>query len=282
VSAWWGQYEPIYVLPALLAVLAVRAKRPGPAAGLLTVALMTKPQALPLAVPFAAWFLATQGWRGSLRAALIAAVVALVAWLPFLAAGGPAGYLRNLSTYQNDIFSVLSLRAWNPWWLVQELFAGGGFVSDRTAIAGPLTFRVVGLAAAAAISVIVFAGVYRRPSPERLAMGLAAISLGAFITLTTMHERYAYPALVFLVLAWPRREVVAAWLAFAVAFALDLVYAVPPPGVTPLFEQAVSIAGSIVIIAVAVAAIRWTWTVLEDAPRTGDTGGTGAVGTVGR
>ena len=38
VSAWWGQYEPIYVLPALLAVLAVRAKRPGPAAALLAVA----------------------------------------------------------------------------------------------------------------------------------------------------------------------------------------------------------------------------------------------------
>ncbi|MFN8629670.1 MAG: glycosyltransferase 87 family protein [Chloroflexota bacterium] len=125
ISAWWGQYEPIYVLPVLFAVLAVRAERPGLAAALLAVGLMTKPQALPLAVPFAAWFLATGGVRGAARAAGIGAVVVLVAWLPFLAAGGPLNYLRNLGDYQDAIFSVLSLRAWNPWWLLQEFGAGG-------------------------------------------------------------------------------------------------------------------------------------------------------------
>jgi hypothetical protein len=259
ISAWWGQYEPIYVLPVLLAVLAARGQRPVVAAALLAVGLMTKPQALPLAVPFAAWFLATGGWRGAIRAMLVGAVVVLIAWLPFLAAGGPANYLRNLGQYQDAIFSVLSLRAWNPWWLLQEFGAGGGFVSDQTVIAGPVTFRVVGLVAAALVALVVFAGVYRRPSTQNLAMGLAAIALGAFVTLTTMHERYAYPALVFLILAWPRREVVVAWLAFAVAFALDLGYAVPPPGVVPPAGDLVSIVGALVITAVAVATIRWTW-----------------------
>jgi hypothetical protein len=259
VSAWWGQYEPIYVLPALLALLAVRSRRPWLVAALLTVSLMTKPQALPLAVPFAAWFLATQGWRGTARAALVALAVVIVAWLPFLAAGGPLDYLHNLGTYQDDIFSVLSLRAWNPWWLLQELGAGGGFVSDRTSILGPLTFRVIGLVAAAGVAALVFVGVYRRPTPERLAMGLAAIALGAFVTLTTMHERYAYPAFVFLVLAWPRREVVVAWAVLAVAFALDLVVSVPPAGVVVPGADAISIAGAVAITAVAVVLLRWTW-----------------------
>ncbi len=259
ISAWWGQYEPVYVLPVLLALLAARAQRPDLAAALLAVGLMTKPQALPLAVPFAAWFLATGGWRGAARAAVVAVAVAAAAWLPFVAAGGPLNYLRNLSDYQDAIFSVLSLRAWNPWWLLQEFGAGGGFVADRTAIAGPITFRLVGLAAAGVMALVVFAGVYRRPSTENLAMGLAAIALGAFVTLTTMHERYAYPALVFLLLAWPRREAVIAWAAFAVAFALDLVYSVPPPGLALPGQDVVSIAGSLVITAVAVAALRWTW-----------------------
>ena len=49
-------------------------------------------------------------------------------WLPFVAAGGPANYLRNLAEYQNDIFGILSLNAWNPWALLQELGAGGEFV----------------------------------------------------------------------------------------------------------------------------------------------------------
>lgn len=259
VSAWWGQYEPIYVLPVLLALLAARARRPGLAAALLAVGLMTKPQALPLAVPFAAWFLATGGWRAAVKAIAIGAVVVLVAWLPFLAAGGPLNYLRNLGTYQDAIFSVLSLRAWNPWWLLQEVGAGGGFVGDRTAILGPLTFRLIGLAGAGLVALAVFVGVYRRPNPANLAMGLAAIALGAFVTLTTMHERYAYPALVFLLLAWPRREVAIAWLAFALAFALNVFYAVPPPGLTLPAGDAVSILGAITITAVALAALRWTW-----------------------
>jgi hypothetical protein len=255
VSAWWGQYEPIYVLPAVLALLAARAGRPGLVAALLAVSLMTKPQALPLIVPFAAWFLATQGWRGTLRAAVIAALVAAVTWLPFLAAGGPLNYLSNLQTYQNDIFSVLSLRAWNPWWLLQELGAGGAFVSDTTAVLGPLTFRHLGFLLAGLLGVAVFAGVYRRPSPENLALGLAAISLVAFVSLTTMHERYAYPAFIFLLLAMPRPVVAVTWVAFAVVFALNLVVAVPPAGWVIPGARLIGILGAVAMTVIALVTV---------------------------
>ena len=46
---------------------------------------------------------------------------------------GPANYLGNLATYQNEIFNVLSLRAWNVWWLLQE---AAGAVSSS-----PMTWR---------------------------------------------------------------------------------------------------------------------------------------------
>ncbi len=185
VSAWWGQYEPIYVLPAVLAVLAARANRPSLVAALLAVSLMTKPQALPFIVPFAAWFLATQGVRGALKGALVAIVVSVLAWAPFIAANGPLNYLGNLREYQDGVFSVLSLRAWNPWWIVQVLGAGGDFVADSTAVLGPLTFRQVGFGVAGLLGLLVFAAVYRRPSPQGLALGLAAITLVAFTVLTT-------------------------------------------------------------------------------------------------
>src|SRR6185369_16051292 len=75
VSAWWGQYESIYVLGGAVAyVLAVRGHSLWAAAAL-GVALMTKPQALPFLVPFGAWVLARDGWRGALQAALVGAVV---------------------------------------------------------------------------------------------------------------------------------------------------------------------------------------------------------------
>ncbi len=251
VSAWWGQYESIYVLPALLALLAVRARRPGIAAVFLALSVMTKPQALPFLVPFAAWYLATQGWRGTLRAVAIGAVTAVLVWLPFLAASGPANYLHNLATYQNDIFNVLSLRAWNPWWLVQELGAGGDFVSNQGVILGPLTLSLLGYLLALVVAFVVFMAVFERPTSEQLALGLGVMSLGAFVTLTSMHERYAYPAFVFLLLAIGRPGVLVAWAWFAVVFAVNLVVTFPPEGWTIPETRLLSIAGAVVITAIA-------------------------------
>ncbi len=138
VSAWWGQYESIYVLGAVLALLAARSGLPLVAAGLLAVSLMTKPQALPFLVPFGAWFLATQGVRGTLKAAVVGAVVVVLLWLPFVAAGGPGNYLNNLATYQNDMFNMLSLKAWNPWALLQELGANGRLRLGSNGRLGPV------------------------------------------------------------------------------------------------------------------------------------------------
>jgi Gpi18-like mannosyltransferase len=253
VSAWWGQYESIYVLGGALAyVLAVRGHSLWAAAAL-GVALMTKPQALPFLVPFGAWFLARDGWRGALRAALVGAAVIALLWLPFLAAGGIQAYARNLSTYQGDIFAILSLRAWNLWWLVQELLAGGQFVSDQGAIVGPITLRHVGYGLALLGEVAVFALVYRARSARALAYGLAAAVLVAFCLLTTMHERYAFGVLAFLVLAFPDRR--AAWLAlaFGAVFTLNLLAAAPPtPAIGTVLPVSgpLGIAGSIAMLAI--------------------------------
>ena len=64
--------------------------------------------------------------RGA-RAALGGALATVVAWLPFLADGGHAAYLRNIAAYQDGVFAVMSLRAWNPWWILQSTAAGDAF-----------------------------------------------------------------------------------------------------------------------------------------------------------
>src|SRR5206468_4249791 len=92
VSAWWGQYESVYVLFALGAVVFAINGHNGPAAVLLVLSVMTKPQALPFLLPFAAWFWATGGIREILRTAVIGIATAVVVWLPFIAAGGPVDY----------------------------------------------------------------------------------------------------------------------------------------------------------------------------------------------
>ena len=217
VSAWWGQYESIFALGVLLAYLCAVHGRNGLAVVALAVALMTKPQVAPLLVPFAAWFVARIGWRtprslGRLALlAVVAGATVVVLWLPFLAANGPSHYLANLSEFQGQVYSVLSLNAWNLWWLVQELFAGGSLVGDAQPFIGPLTFRLVGYLVTGVLLLLVAYGVWRRPTPRTLAIGVVAAALVSFSFLTTMHERYSFVALIFVALLIEERW--ARWLA---------------------------------------------------------------------
>jgi Gpi18-like mannosyltransferase len=269
ISAWWGQYESIYMLSALAAVLCAIHGRNGAAAALLAVALMTKPQVLPFLLPFAAWFWATGGWRGLVRAGLIGLAVIVLLWLPFIPAGGPANYLKNLAEYQGDIFNILSLRAWNLWWLVQSLFAGGGFVADDQAFLGPVTLRHVGFLITGILEIVVALAILRDPRPRTMVLGLAAATLVAFCFLTSMHERYAYGALVFLMLLIPEARVRWLGVVFGVVFTLNLLAAVPPtPAIGELLhvDGWLGIAGSVAMIAISVAAVRLLGRVPSHAP----------------
>jgi Gpi18-like mannosyltransferase len=229
LSAWWGQAESIFALLVLLGYLAAVRDRFALATIALTAALMTKPQVAVLLVPFGFFVLARVGWRSPASLARLAglAVVALatavVLWLPFIPAGGPARYLAALATYQSDVYSVLSLNAWNLWWLIQQAIGHGAYVQDNQAIIGPLTFRVIGYLVTLPLLLVVGGAVYRRATARTLALGIAAAALVSFAFLTTMHERYAYAAVVFLALLVEDRRARLLALALGITFTLNLV-----------------------------------------------------------
>jgi hypothetical protein len=256
VSAWWGQFESIYVLLGLLAAILVLADHPIAAAAALGLAVMTKPQALPFLVPFAAYALGRYGWRRAAVFGVVTGAVAAATWLPFLADGGTSRYLGNLGHYQDGVFAVLSLRAWNAWWLVQEPATGGDFLADTGRLLGPLTPRLLGYALAGLGELAVFLAVLRRPTRETLLLGLATSVLVAFCFLTTMHERYSYGAVIFLLpavlIAAPRAWVV--WAVLAVAATANVIAAIPPstvPGSLIPLGGVVGIAGSVAILGAA-------------------------------
>jgi dolichyl-phosphate-mannose-protein mannosyltransferase len=259
VSAWWGQYESIFALSGLAAVVAATRGRPGVAAALVALALMTKPQAVAFLVPFAAWFWATGGWRGIVRAAVIGAVVAVVVWLPFVPSGGPAGYLRNLGVYQNEIFNVLSLRAWNAWWLVQEA-GGGGFIRDDVAFAGPVTLRHVGYLVTALLSLLIARAVVRDPRPRTLILSVVASVLVVFTCMTQMHERYAFAAVPVLLLLSPEARPRTLWVALAVVFSLNLVAAVPA---TPGLGALIPVGGLVGITGATAMLLQMGWSLRQ-------------------
>ena len=227
VSAWWGQYESIFMLFGLGAAVAAISGRNSLAAALIAASLMTKPQAIPLLLPFAAWFWAIGGFREVAKAALVGATVIATLWVPFIPADGPAFYVRSVSEYSSGVFAILSLRAWNPWWLLQEAAAGGDFIRDDVAFFGPIALRHVGYLVTAVLSIVIAIAVVRDPSPRRLFLALAASSFVFFTFMTQMHERYAYAAFVLMIPLLDIRAVRWIWLAFGTVLMLNLFSAVP-------------------------------------------------------
>ena len=209
LSAWWGQYESVFVFLALLALVLALHDRPLLAAAALTAAILTKPQALAFGLPFAAWYLARYDARTIIRSALAAGATAIALWLPFAWFDGPSRYLELLAHSHDERFGFLSMVAWNVWWIVQREVLDVAFQPDQATLLGPVTYRMAGYVATAVLALVVAYPVWRRPTPARFALSLAASTLVAFTFLTTMHERYSYAAVVFLALLPDRRRILA-------------------------------------------------------------------------
>ena len=131
-------------------------------------------------------------------------------------------------------------------------------MADDVAFLGPFTLRHVGYVLTGLLSLLVAVAILRDPRPRTLILGLAAATLVAFCFLTSMHERYAYGALVFLMLLIPEARVRWLGIAFGVVFTLNLLAAVPP---TPQIEALLpvdgwlGIVGSVAMLAITAACL---------------------------
>jgi uncharacterized protein with PQ loop repeat len=110
------------------------------------------------------------------------------------------------------------------------------------------------------LSLVIAWAIIRDPRPRTLILGLAASVLVFFTFMTQMHERYAYAAVIFLVLLIPETRPRWLWLAFGVAFTLNLLAAIPPtPAIRALLPVAgpLGIAGSVTMIVITVVTLAW-------------------------
>ena len=254
-SAWWGQTDALYLLPAFIAFLFARAGKPIPAAIALGISVMVKPQAAIFLIPFAAFAL-----RRLDRRQLVLSVGSLLAtiailWSPFILAGGPADYLHTVAALQTGSFASISIGAWNVWWMAGQVLPDNLLV-DSAPLLGPINAREVGIALAVVGEIIVFAAVWSVPSSRRLALGLATATLIAFCVLTAMHERYSLGALVFLVPLLPDRRILAIWVGLSVAITANMLLTEPAALVAR-----VGVIGAAVIVAMTLACL---WLLTQD------------------
>jgi len=117
-------------------------------------------------------------------------------------------------------------------------------------VLGPLTPRHLGIVMTAFAEGAVFLALLRRATPDRLYLGLAAATLAAFCLMTSMHERYAFAALVFLAPLLAHRPIQVTWGILAVAISLNVAAGAPPDTIGPIVPIGglVGTAGSVAMV----------------------------------
>jgi dolichyl-phosphate-mannose-protein mannosyltransferase len=174
----------------------------------LTVAVMTKLQAVIL-LPLVLFTVAQRGhWRSLLRGVAISAGIFLLMSLPFILHDRIPALLRTLLTPIGTA-PFLTLNAFNIWWLISG--GKGGSLFDTEVLLWFVTPRLIGLVLLAAAAAL---GLYRiRNDGSRNSVILAAAftCLAFFMVCTEMTERYSLPTLPLLLLAVPGNRRIA-WL----------------------------------------------------------------------
>ncbi|MCS6882905.1 MAG: hypothetical protein RMK84_17465 [Oscillochloridaceae bacterium] len=193
--AWWGQVDVLLTLPMAAAVIWLDRWRGRGSWLAWATGLLIKAQAIVLAPLIYAATLRRYGPRGFVEGALIALSLIVALSTPLVLLGeGPGLYQTVVGSVGR--FPQVTNRAYNLWWLV----VGDQRVSDLTEWAG-ISYRTLGFLLVGAAALLVMPAVLRQPHPHTYLVGAATLGLAFFTLPTQIHERYAFFALPFLLLA---------------------------------------------------------------------------------
>lgn len=202
-----GQTDSVNSFFVLAAFLSLANRRAWPSWVLLTLAALTKPQAVPFFLLLLAASLAIYGLRRTLAGIGIAGLAALVVALPWVLSGELIHAVRAV-VLRNSLMPYMSANAHNLWWPI------GAWRDATVPWLGPFNATEVGIAVFLLFYLaVLFRGrrVHRsQPEgiqpPQVLAMAVM-IAFGFFMFITVLHENHlfsALPLLLPLAVAAPR------------------------------------------------------------------------------
>lgn len=204
-SSVWGQFESLMATLLLATVYLFNRHRKEAACVFYTVAVLVKPQSAMVFPLVALLLLRDFDWKILLRATLGAAAVFVLCVLPF-SSGRPLYWLFGHYLKSSADYPYATANGFNLWTVL-----GGQTVPDNRPFYGLTYFQwsLILLAAVAALSL----AVTRLKNASDFTGYCAAFLLcgGVFCVGTRMHERYLYPALLFLTvcLIWDYRFITA-------------------------------------------------------------------------
>jgi dolichyl-phosphate-mannose-protein mannosyltransferase len=191
-SVIWGQSDSVPTLLMLLSVTAMLEDEYELSWALAAIGVLVKPQVLLFLPVLGLWTLMRVEPRRWLSGALAAILAFVIGAAPFQK-GHPWSWLPSLYFATTGYYHETSVNAFNFMAL-----AAGLRQADTTTIYGIPCFPL-----GMGLLMLIYAGVawmlWRKPSAQNLIFGVFIALFGSFMFAPRMHERYLYPALVFIV-----------------------------------------------------------------------------------
>lgn len=199
-GAWWGQVGSIGTGLILLSMILLFKKRPFWAIAVATLAFLLKLQMMFYLPLLLLWIFKKQGWQKSVASLGVMTGTFFFLNLPFLFQKHMERVVELILS-STKWFTLLSLNAYNPWWLYAK---GAGFTtSDRVAVFGITPANFVGLFVFLTFYLLALILLWQKTNKVTFFKSALWIAFGFFMLPTQMHERYIYPAFMFLALLIP-------------------------------------------------------------------------------
>jgi dolichyl-phosphate-mannose--protein O-mannosyl transferase/Gpi18-like mannosyltransferase len=186
----WVQTDSAFTLALLLSIVMIIDDEFGVGSALAALALLIKPQAISLLPVLFIWTVRRGNWRDWVRAALAFVATVIVTVAPFQL-GHPLRWLPDLYLSTGAYYHETSVNAFNFMALL-----GGLRAPDSETIVG-CSYFTIGISLLFALYAAVLWLLGRNPVRRNLQFACFITSFGFFMFAPRIHERYAYPAVIF-------------------------------------------------------------------------------------
>ena len=225
ISSVWGQVESVFVLMLFLSMIYLKDKKLMPAYVLFGLAILTKPQSLFLAPVYlysAFDFIVRHEKKAALKYTAVSIGAAL---LGMLIVSFPFGLMEtfNQLVFGVGLYGRASINAFNMW----TLFGQNWMPVEYTFLGISISLWGFMIAAAIVVGSLVALHIDAKKHESRHTYLISAVLLiSIFVFSVRMHERYMFPALLFLLMHYAERwekHVLALYSMFSLTFFVNCI-----------------------------------------------------------
>jgi len=199
-GVWWGQVDTFGVFFVFLTIYFLTQKKLFFATLFITLGFLLKMQNIIFLPLFFLYVWRAYSWKQTVKSISASLLFFALIALPFSLAHD-LGKTFSLIVNNSDWFPLLSLHAYNIWWLASR--GAGMATSDKILILGLTNAKTLGLILFSASYFLAVLSIFKSPKIKTFIISLTFAAFSFFILPTQSHERYIVPALSLFFLTFP-------------------------------------------------------------------------------